>query len=113
MEENRLFQFVWRFNGIVIMASAILTLASLIFFVGGEILSNRDRQNTKIANVDRNMEIKKELEIDSYWQVVGTPHLIFSLKSQQSYSCNLYSSNTSSNRTYLFVDSKNDRRFDS
>ena len=81
MEENKFFRFVWRFNAIVIMASAVLTLASLIFVVGDEISRRIDRQNTSIVNVDRNAEIAEELEIDTYRQVEGTPYLI-SLENQ-------------------------------
>ena len=111
MQENKFFRFVWRFNAIVIMASGVFTLASLIFIFGGEISRNIKRQNTSVVNVDRDAELKEELKIDNYRRVKGTSYLIFPLKSKQSYRSSSYSSkSTSSSRNLLFVDSRTNKK---
>lgn len=110
MQDNKFFQFVWRFNALLLMTSGLLAVAILLFALFGEILNNRDRVNNNIVNVDRDTEIIENLKISDYREVKGTSYVFFPLKLAQSYSRGSYSSkSTSSQRNYLFVDLKNSK----
>ena len=108
MEDNKFFRLIWRFNALVIMSSGLLTIVVLLFAavqIFQESFGNRQVNN--IVNVAQETKIKETYSIRHFREVSGTPYLIFSLSSNQSYRHTSYSSkSTAAKRNYLFVNSK-------
>lgn len=107
MTENRFFTFVWRFNGIAIMVSA------LVVIVVGGVLGvmmyrdvTRERSVRNIVNVEGTTNVSEKLRLGQSSPIEGTSYLMARLISDQAYSQSYYDKSSYSLRNFLFVDTK-------
>lgn len=107
-EDSRFFRFVWRFNGLVIMAAGLLAVGVLAFSVY-KIFQDvkRDRTARNIINVQQENNIKETWQLGYMTGIEGSPYVMIPLSSGQDYSASYYSQSTQSVRNYLFINSQN------
>lgn len=108
MEESKLFRFVWRFNGVVIMVAGVLAIGVLAF-AGYKIVGDatRERRTHNIVNVQEDKAIEEKWKLGYMSHIQGSPYVMIALNSDQSYAQSYYGKSTSSARNYLFINGRN------
>ena len=111
-DDSRFFQFVWRFNGLVIMAAGIMALA-VIAFTGYQIFQDmaKDKKARDIVNVQGDSDSKETWHLGYMTGIEGSPYVMIPLIADQGYSQSSYSESTQSARNYLFINSQNNEKY--
>lgn len=98
---RRIFAWIWRINGLIILCAGLLAIVSLSLALG---LGVRDRLAPRqVENVAKPAHTANtELKLGNFTAVRGTSVLSAPLEAQQDYRLNLSSKAASSTRNYLF-----------
>lgn len=111
MEDNSFFRFVWRINGLVIMVGGLMAIVVLAFS-GYKIAKDitRERGVRNIVNVKEEKNVQEKWQLGNLSKVQGSPYVMISLNSDQSYAQSYYSKALSSVRNYLFINSSSNEK---
>jgi hypothetical protein len=107
MTTNRFFRFVWRFNGIALMLTAVV-----VVIVGGFMgvvmyrEFTRERTVSNVVNVEGARNVSEKLRLGQLIPIEGSSYLMVPLTSDQTYSQSYYDKSSYSQRNLLFVDTK-------
>ena len=107
MEQNRLFKWVWRFNSLLIAVAGILAIAVTLYLLY-EIRQTaiRERNTFNTVNVEQTSTVRENWQLSYIAEVKGTPMLLVSLNSDQSYEQSYYSKSATASRNYLFINTQ-------
>ena len=111
MEENRFFRFVWRFNGLVLMAAGVLAIG-VLGFASYKIYKDvrRERTSRNIVKVTENQSVDEKWRLGYLTKIEGSPYLMIPLYSDQSYAQSYYSKSSQSIRNILFIHTETNER---
>lgn len=107
MTENKFFRFVWRFNAIAIMLTALVVI--IVGSVLGLVMyrdSTRQRSVTNVVNIERTSNVAEILRLGQSTPIEGTSYLMAPLTSDQTYSQSYYDKSAYSQRNVLFIDTR-------
>lgn len=110
-DESKFFRFVWRFNGLIIMAAGVLAIG-VLGFTGYSILQDmtRDRNPRNIVNVQEESNIEETWQLGYMRRIEGSPYVMIPLSSVQDDSQSYYSKSTHLARNYLFINSQDNEK---
>lgn len=107
MHSRRIFAWVWRINGLIILGAGFLAIVSLCLALGFAVRDRlAPRQGENRAKVQPEQTSKAELKLANFTSVRGTAVLSAALDAEQDYRLNLSSKEGSSTRNYLFYDTR-------
>jgi heme/copper-type cytochrome/quinol oxidase subunit 2 len=111
MEENKFFKFVWRFNGVVFMITAVLAIG-VLSFAGYRMYQEvtRERATRNIVNVAEDSPIKETWQLGHLQNISGTSYVIIPLYSDQNYAQSYFSKSAQSTRNVLFINIKTNQK---
>ena len=111
MENSRLYQGIWRFNGFVIALAGVMALL-LMGFIGYQIFkdSTRKRNVNSVVNVEDQAEVKQVWAYGNLDKIDGTDYVVLPLETKQDYDQSYSRKHASSVRNYLFINTQNNQQ---